>query len=718
MKWFLTTIILFLLLPGKILNSSPLNFSNEIIYSADSLYSKKLYKKALQKYLQLSKSKDYIFNDPIFDFKLAYCYYKNDQYLHAKNILVYSKLLKDFLPEYTEYLKFKTTLLINKNRNEIEEKTNNFLNKYKNHFLADSVFNLIAGYYYKNRHYEKAKKYYYDLFNRNSKNKKSSFLNRQIAICDFEIGNKKVALDKMIQILKKFPSSKDALEIVRFIQERRLDSEELFFLIMDVYLNHGYVKYLNNKLEAFIASSQDPLVIEKAKYYLFRVYFLKGEYKSALHGFKNLFERLKNEKLKPRILVYIARCYLRLNNKKKSAETYITYSKEFPRRRLAPECSWKAAWIYEELRNLRKALEQYRAVQYHWPRSNFRYEAKFREALTLYRLGYYTDSALIFKNIINSSWNSIHKNRAKYWLALTYKKLNQSERALNLLVDLGKNVFQDFYSMKAYLKEKSKIDSVLFTDDKLASEENPLEKYISQIPYDTEKYSRLFLISELMGMEFVLKEIKSKKYKPTDLAGWVTQAEIYKKLGDYKNAFKIYDMIDYTFFGDYELLEKPFILKEKYPFYFDSQIGDFSSERNLEKFFILAIIRAESGFDKNAHSWANAYGLMQLIPKTANELASELNLNISNPEDLFNEDLNLQLGIYYLSKLAKRYKNQKEYILAAYNAGPHRVSRWKKYNNNETLDFVAENIEFSQTRNYIKKVMKNYWIYSILNEIY
>ena len=221
-----------------------------------------------------------------------------------------------------------------------------------------------------------------------------------------------------------------------------------------------------------------------------------------------------------------------------------------------------------------------------------------------------------------------------------------------------------------------------------------------------------------MGTEYVLHELDRKIYKPQDLAGWVTKAELYKRFGDYNDAFKIYDMIDYTYFGEYDILEKPFILKEKYPFYFDTHIGEYSNDRKLEKYFILAIIRAESGFDKNAHSWANAYGLMQIIPRTAKELASELNLNYLNPEDLFKTELNLQLGIYYVSKLAERYDNQKEYILAAYNAGPHRVSRWKKYNNNETSDFLAENIEFSQTRNYIKKVMKNYWIYSILEEIY
>lgn len=718
MKWISFTFLFFLLIPGEFLKSSPLDYSTEIINSADSLYSKKSYKKALKQYLEISKSKDYIFNDPKFDFKLAHCYFQNGQYIHANNVFAYSELLSDFLPEYTKFLQFKTLLLINNDQKEIENFAAEYLKKYNNHFLADSVISLLASYYFDNRKYENALDYYSKLYRRNSKYKKSTYISKQVAIINYELGKTEIAMDKMQQILKKYPGSKDAFEIVQFIQERRIDTEELFFPIIEVYLSHEKVKYLNNKLEAFIAATDDLVVIEKARYYLYRIYFLKGEYHTALQGFLNLYKNSIDEKLTPKILVYIARTYLQLNDKEKSAETYIEYSNKYPRRRLAPECAWKAAWIYEEINNLEKALEQYQAVQKHWLRNSFRYEAKFREALTLYRMGNYLDAALIFREIISSRWDSIQKNRAKYWLALTYNKLGRTGDADVIFLELGKNVFQDFYTTKAYLRKQSSLDSILFATDNNRISENPLEVYISSIVYNNEKFTRLFLINELMGMEYVLNEINRKEYKPHDLGGWVAQAEIYKKLGDYNNAYKIYDMIDYTYFPDYDILEKPFILKEKYPFYFDAKIGEISAQRKLDKYFILAIIRAESGFDKNAHSWANAYGLMQIIPRTAKELAREINLDFSNPEDLFEEEINLNLGIYYVSKLAKQYDNQKEYILAAYNAGPHRVSRWKKYNNNETLDFLAENIEFMQTRDYVKKVLKNYWIYSILDEKY
>ena len=508
--------------------------------------------------------------------------------MHAKNVFKHSELLKDFLPEYSEFIKFKTVLFYDNDILGIEQQALEYINKFNHHFFTDSVYALLADYMQENRKYEKAIKYYSDLMKRSSKYKRSAFIKKQMAIAEFETGNKESALNKMHQILKRYPGKKDALELVNFIQERRLDNEELFFPILDVYLSHNKVKYLDNKLEAFIEVTEDLQLKEKAKFYLYRIRFLKREYQAALQGFESLYNNVSDDKLNPKILVYIARSYLRLNEKEKSAETYIEYSKKYPRRRLAAECAWKAAWIYEELNHLPNALNQYRAVQKHWPRNEFRYEATFREALTHYRLRNYDEAISVFNSIINSRWNSVHKNRAKYWLALTFKKLDRTSEATEIFVDLGKDVFVDFYTTKAYLTEKAKLDSILFLNKNFSNLNNPLQDMILSIDYESPKFRRLFLINELMGKEYAIHEMARKEYRANDLNSWVTRAEVFKKLGDFDDAFKIYDMIDYTFFPELDILEKPFILKEKYPFYFDTRINNISTQRNLEKYFILA----------------------------------------------------------------------------------------------------------------------------------
>jgi len=715
MKRISRSILFFIsLLPFELFS---LNYSVNYLHEADSLYALSQYDEAVGKYWLAFESDEILRRDAELNFKVGYCYYKTGEYKKAKKNFENNKYLNGFLPEYTEYFSFCSTIKDDSLNSQVDNLGNNYLIKFPDFFLSDSVLFLIAEKKFNNGSYRTAYNYYLNLSNKKSKVFKTVYLKKQMALCKYELGEKTNAIDRIMQILSKYPSSKEALELVKFLEERHIETENMFFTIIDVYMNHAKYSFLNDRLEAFIRSEKDESLIEKARFYILQVYFQKGEYKTALFGLKSLLENTKNETLSPKILIYIARAYLRLGENENAAKSYIEYSKKYPRRRLAAEASWKSAWIYEEENDLNAALLQYRTVQKHWHSSDFTEEAKFREGLTLFRLKNFEEALQVFESIANSGGNAAITDRGKYWMAKTLDQLNRNEEANATCIQLGSRLFESYYTLKAYLNHRAYLDSVLQIKEKLAQRTNPLEQFFSNVALHVEKFERLFQIYNLLGKEFVLSEISGKKYTPDDLQGWVTLAEVYKKLEDYNRSFRIYDWIDIKYFSEYESVEKPFLLKEKYPLYFDRHIEKFCSKRNLEKNFFLAIIREESGFDKNAHSWADAYGLMQIIPRTAKELSAELNVKYNNPYDLFNEELNLELGIYYISKLHEKYNGTKELILAAYNAGPHRVNRWVNYNGNENNDFLVENIEFSQTRNYIKKVMKNYWIYSILNEI-
>ena len=134
-----------------------------------------------------------------------------------------------------------------------------------------------------------------------------------------------------------------------------------------------------------------------------------------------------------------------------------------------------------------------------------------------------------------------------------------------------------------------------------------------------------------------------------------------------------------------------------------SSVIEYSYEYGVAPELVLAVIKAESNFKADAISEKGAVGLMQIMPSTASYIAQKV--GYSCEIDLKNPDCNIALGCAYLSYLQTRFED-KDVCICAYNAGEGKVSKWlsdKKFSKNgKTLDKVG----YSQTRYYLKKVLK------------
>jgi len=115
----------------------------------------------------------------------------------------------------------------------------------------------------------------------------------------------------------------------------------------------------------------------------------------------------------------------------------------------------------------------------------------------------------------------------------------------------------------------------------------------------------------------------------------------------------------------------------------------------MDPLFVLALIKTESTYYNWSKSFVGALGLMQIRPETGEELAGELNLKWNGEETLLDPFLNVRMGVYYLSRLNKRYKNDRDVSLAAYNVGPRRLDTGLRHNRNPG-------------QRYVKKVLNNY----------
>lgn len=134
-----------------------------------------------------------------------------------------------------------------------------------------------------------------------------------------------------------------------------------------------------------------------------------------------------------------------------------------------------------------------------------------------------------------------------------------------------------------------------------------------------------------------------------------------------------------------------------------------------EPALVLGVTRQESGFDPRVRSGADARGMMQLLPSTAASVARRMGVGYSLPQ-LYEPDYNMRLGSSFLGQLVNQFSGS--YILAAagYNAGPGRPPQWTamcgdpRAGGQDPLDFI-ECIPFSETRNYVMRVMENMQVY-------
>ena len=139
----------------------------------------------------------------------------------------------------------------------------------------------------------------------------------------------------------------------------------------------------------------------------------------------------------------------------------------------------------------------------------------------------------------------------------------------------------------------------------------------------------------------------------------------------------------------------------------------YAAQAGVDPAWVYGLIRQESRFVMGAQSSVGAQGLMQVMPATAREIAGKIGMSSS---ELYTMDGNIRMGTWYMADAKRRLQNNEVMATAGYNAGPGRARNWQASSPLEGAIY-AETIPFTETRDYVKKVMTNATYYaSLFNE--
>ncbi len=320
----------------------------------------------------------------------------------------------------------------------------------------------------------------------------------------------------------------------------------------------------------------------------------------------------------------------------------------------------------------------------------------------------YEESIKYFEKALEQDFGNFFKIKVKFWLGLSYLKMGNETKSKKYLEEVINEDFAGYYYYLTHYILNKKIPHYT-TPEK---------------PKLTKNYYFDWLIE--------VKEFDiAKKYMEYFKKERLTKPE-YSNYIYLFNEAKWHDGALFTYFQMPEE-EKQEKLKELlyliYPRPYFDLVSKASQKTKVPIEFIYSIMRQESAYNKDIKSWADAYGLMQLIPEKAKKLAEKINIEFKGFEDLYNPEINILLGAQLLSEVINSFDNNFIFYVASYNAGSGAASNWKKNRfkflckdksnctRKETffsnIQFIEE-IPYKETQVYVKLVLRNYITYMML----
>ena len=283
------------------------------------------------------------------------------------------------------------------------------------------------------------------------------------------------------------------------------------------------------------------------------------------------------------------------------------------------------------------------------------------------------------------------REKWQYWLARACEETGKPIQAEELLSELSSK--RDFYG---YLAAER-------LDRQYQLSDNPIKVTLEEI--DNIRNHKEFRVAyELMLLE---REGSAKvqwwhALKQLDESQIPAAAKLAKQWQ--WDEVAIFTVAKVEYWDDVEL---------RFPLSYSDKIHKNATQQDLNPAILFGLIRRESAFNKDARSPVGARGLMQIMPRTARQIAKDLNEPWSGKNSLYNPVKNLKYGSYYYQKLLNQFNGHYALALAAYNAGPHRVKKWLP---DESLpaDIWIETIPFKETRHYVTSVLVYAMIYQQL----
>jgi soluble lytic murein transglycosylase len=386
-----------------------------------------------------------------------------------------------------------------------------------------------------------------------------------------------------------------------------------------------------------------------------------------------------------------------------------------------PESPWLAEALYSSANMylLRKdypqAITYYSDLATRFPTHRYAPSSHWKAAWLNYRLGNYSQAAVLFDKQIALYAGGKEIPAALYWRGRLYADQEHQPAMAAAYYQTVSRVFEHYYYAQLSRDRLAELGQVTPADvamlNNIQREEIPA--LTDDVPEDDEHVIKARLLANAGLNEYIPAEIQAAD--GSQEWGAFAEAEIYSSDGEtframrvLKRALPFYTSapIDTIPMGYWKIL---------FPQQYWSSIEQGAAKNGLSPYMVASLIRQESEFNPGAISNRNAFGLMQLLPSVGRSMAREEGIRHFNEVELLNPDTNIRLGSRYLKQTLDKFDGQPAYAFAAYNAGDSRVTDWQSIGKYHGMDEFVESIPFTETRDYVQAILRNESIYRALH---
>lgn len=443
---------------------------------------------------------------------------------------------------------------------------------------------------------------------------------------------------------------------------------------------------------------------------------LRSDRAEAFDHYKAVYD--KGTKRKAYTLYQMGRCKMNLEDYDEAARLFRKYLSDHPRGEFAERCAYYEGWLPYDHGKYEQALKGFEHYLDRYRKGSLRSYVIWFKAWSLYRLGRFDKAYKAFDRLVPFG-NDIMAGKALYWLGRTCQQMDRADEARDAFGKVIARYPLSYYSMMARKR--------------LAESGTPVPNPVT---------------ASLLRAD--------PPALPSDLATMLGGAELggldvvidCLRVGETATARHLFSPLSSAYFDKVaveearariaaaELLETPDELREwgsshlrprgstpslknryawtaEYPLAYRRLVEASAALGNLPPWLLYSIMRQESRYRRGVVSWADAMGLMQIVPDTAARVAQSASIPFERSR-LFEPEVNIRLAAAYLSALARDFHDQFILVAAAYNTGPVAIRQFVKSQQGQPLDVVIESIAYNEGRNYCRKVSGHLMAYLAL----